>query len=245
MVTTPQTGDEDRIPEIPITAVTRTIGRMQEFNPANETVTAYLEQFQLFVTANSIEDDKLVPTLLTVLGSEHYSLLRGLVSPDLPMDKTFDDLVAILKKHYDPEPIVIAKRFHFYQRSQGSSESIGDYLANLRRLASHCKFSGFLGEALRDRLVCGMQSENTQKVLLTKANLTLDKALEISQGMELIPVKGHAVSHRQIWTTNVSQLEATRCSRVQPQSDGSRLVKGDTTRLEKRCQGDLISAYIR
>ena len=29
-----------------------------------------------------------------------------------------------------------------------------------------------------------MQSDNIQKVLLTKANLTLDKSVEISQGME-------------------------------------------------------------
>ena len=167
----------------------RTIGRMQEFNPANETVTAYLERFQLFVEANNIEDDKLVPTLLTVVGSDHYSLLRGLVSPQLPKEKTFDELVSILKKHYDPEPIIIAERFHFYRRGQGTSESIGDYLANLRRLASRCKFGAFLEEALRDRLVCGMQSEGTQKVLLTKANLTLEKALEISQGMEAATIK--------------------------------------------------------
>ena len=93
---------------------------MQEFNPANESVTAYLERFQLFVTANAIEDDKLVPTLLTVVGSEHYSLLRGLISPQLPKDKTFEQLVAILKKHYDPEPIIIAERFRFYQRNQGA-----------------------------------------------------------------------------------------------------------------------------
>ena len=84
---------------------TRTIGTMQEFNPANESVTAYLERFQLFASANAIEDDKMVPTLLTVVGSTHYSLLRGLVSPDLPKDKSFDGLVALLKKHYDPEAI--------------------------------------------------------------------------------------------------------------------------------------------
>ena len=48
-----------------------------------------------------------------------------------------------------------------------------DYLAQLRRLASRCKFGAFLGEALRDRLVCGLNSENIQKVLLTKADLTL------------------------------------------------------------------------
>ena len=170
-------------------AATRTIGQMQEFIPANETVTAYLERFQLFVEANAIEDDKRVPTLLTVIGSVHCTLLRGLVSPQLPKEKTYDELVEILKKHFDPEPIIIAERFHFYRRNQGQSESISDYLANLRRLASRCKFGTFLQEALRDRLVCGMQSEGTQIVLLTKANLTLEKALEISQGMEAATIK--------------------------------------------------------
>ena len=165
-------------------AATRTIGRMQEFYPDKETVTAYLERFQMFVSANSIETDKVVPTLLTVLGSTHYTLLRGLVSPELLKDKSYDELVELLKKHYDPEPIIIAERFHFYRCDQKTGESIADYLAALRRLASRCKFGTFLTEALRDKLVCGMQSDNIQKVLLTKANLTLDKAVEISQGME-------------------------------------------------------------
>ena len=107
-------------------AATRTIGQIQEFT---ETVTAYLEHLQLFVDANSMADDKLVPTLLTVVGSDHYSLLRGLVSPQLPKDKSFDELVTQLKKHYDPKPIIIAERFHFYRRNQGSNESVGDYLA--------------------------------------------------------------------------------------------------------------------
>ena len=53
-----------------------------------------------------------------------------------------------LKKHYDPEPIIIAERFHFYQRNQKSGESIADYLACLRRLASRYKFGDFLSEAL-------------------------------------------------------------------------------------------------
>ena len=91
----------------------------------------------------------------------HYTLLRGLVSPELPKDKSYDEL---MKKHYDPEPIIIAERFHFYRRDQKTGESIADYLASLRRLASRCKFGTFLTEALRDKLVCGMQSDNIQKV---------------------------------------------------------------------------------
>ena len=161
-----------------------TIGHMSEFNPTNETVTAYLERFLLFVAANSIADAQKVPTLLTVVGASNYTLIRGLVSPDLPKDKTFDELVDLLKKHFDPQPIVIAERFHFYKREQRAGESLTAYVAQLRKLASRCEFGTFLNEALRDRFVCGMLHENIQKVLLTKAKLDLDKALEISLGME-------------------------------------------------------------
>ena len=113
-------------------ATSPTIGHMQEFNPDTETVTAYLERFQMFVSANSIAEEKLVPTLLTVVGSTPYTLIRGLVSPELPKDKSFNELVSILKKHYDPEPIIIAERFHFYERQQKPNKSIVDYLATLR-----------------------------------------------------------------------------------------------------------------
>ena len=199
-------------------AANRTIGQMQEFNPENETVTAYLERFQLFVSANGIEEGKLVPTLLTVVGSTHYSLIRGLVSPELAKDKSFEDLVDILKKHYDPEPIIIAERFHFYERSQKPGESIANYLASLRRLASRCDFGAFLSDALRDRLVCGMSNENIQKVLLTKAKLTLEKAVEISQGMEAAALQSKELrgSHRatsQVLSIQTPRKPCGRCGR--------------------------------
>ena len=87
--------------------VTRgTIGSMSEFNPGNETVTAYLESFLLFIAANGISDDKKVPTVLTVDGATHNTFIRRLVSPDLPKDKMFDEVVDLFTKHYDPQPIV-------------------------------------------------------------------------------------------------------------------------------------------
>ena len=94
-------------------AATKTIGHMQDFNPANETVMAYIERCHFLLRHTQL---RRINSPLIVVGSEYYSLLRRLVSPVLPKDKTLDDLVAILKKHYNPETIVIAKRFYFYQR---------------------------------------------------------------------------------------------------------------------------------
>ena len=106
------------------------------------------------------------------------------MSPNLPKDKSYADLVAALKKHYEPTPLVIAERFHFHRRSQAVGESISEYMAELRRLTTHCKFGAFLDKALRDRLVCGLRNEAIQKKLLTEAELGLAKAIDLSVGME-------------------------------------------------------------
>ena len=54
---------------------------------------------------------------------------------------------------------MIAEHFRFYQRTQKADETIADFLARLRNLASTRKFGDFLSKALRDRLVCGLNSE--------------------------------------------------------------------------------------
>ena len=74
-----------------------------------------------------------------MIGSKYYSLLRSLVAPDRPSDKSYDDLVAVLKKHFEPKPIVIAERFHFHHRAQAIGETISEYMAELRKLTTHCQ----------------------------------------------------------------------------------------------------------
>ena len=56
-------------------------------------------------------------------------------------------------------------------------------------MSSHCQFKDHLDEALRDRLVCGLRSEASQKKLVTESELTFQRALEIAQGMEMATAK--------------------------------------------------------
>ena len=64
-------------------------------------------------------------------------LLRSLLTPELPQSLKYDELVDLLKQHYEPKPLVIAERFHFHRRNQRDGESIADYMAELRRLSTH------------------------------------------------------------------------------------------------------------
>ena len=79
---------------------------------------------------------------------------------------------------------MIAERFKFHRRNQSEGEGITKYMAELRKLADRCQFGGYLEEALRDRLVCGLRGEAIQRKLLTMDALTLSRAYEIAHCME-------------------------------------------------------------
>ena len=145
---------------------------------------SFFSRVELFFAANDVADEKKVAVFLSLIGSKTYSLLRNLVSPTRPQEKLYKDLVEVLKAHYEPKHIVIAERFHFHRRAQAGGESISEYLAELRRLSTHCEFGAYLKEALRDRLVCGLRSESIQKKLLTVADLSLAEAQKLSLRME-------------------------------------------------------------
>ena len=99
-----------------------------------------------------------------------YALLSNLVAPMKPADKSYPELKEVLRAHLKQEPLIIVERFRFHRQNQGENETISQYMAELRRLAEQCEFGTYLQEALRDHLVCGLQSEAIQWQLLTEEN---------------------------------------------------------------------------
>ena len=68
-----------------------------------------------------------------------------------------------------------------------SGESIAAYVAELRKLTTHCKFKDtrdFLEESQCDWFVCGLRSESTRKQLFQEDKLTFTKAMELAQNLE-------------------------------------------------------------
>ena len=161
-----------------------TIGKLSEFDPTSDSVSAYVERANLFFEANEIAAAKRVAVFLSAIGGGTYSLLRNLLAPTLPREKTLDEIVDVLTKHYEPKTLVIAERFQFHRRNQAVGESVNEYVAELRRLTKHCEFGAYLDDALRDRFVCGLRSETIQKKLLTETDLSFQRAVDIAHTME-------------------------------------------------------------
>ena len=76
-------------------------------------------------------------------------------------------ILEALHHHFEAKRVVIAQRFHFHKRYQAAGESIANYDASLRKLASQCKFGDSLEEALHDHFVCGLRYEAIQRRLLS------------------------------------------------------------------------------
>ncbi|CAG2213598.1 unnamed protein product [Mytilus edulis] len=147
------------------------IDKIENFDDGIEQWTSYTERLEQYFAVNEISNEKRVPALLS------------LMIIDKPKDKSYDDIVKVLKEHLSPAPLVIAERFRFHKRDQKSGESINEYVAQIRKFSEYCNFPD-LNDTLRDRLVCGLKSEQTQKKLLSVQALTLEKAMQISVAME-------------------------------------------------------------
>ena len=170
-------------PVVPGTTVPA-FGRLKAFDSEKEKISTYLEQVELYFEVNGVPEAKHAVALLTVIGTTTYAIIKSLVAPDLPRTKSLDELVTVLKSHFEPKPLVIAERFRFYKRNQNATETVLEYAAELRHLAISCEFEAFLDSALRDKFVCGLRSEHIQKGLLTEADLTMTRGVEIAQAKE-------------------------------------------------------------
>ena len=82
----------------------RTIGHLDQFDSNVEPWESFYERFEQFVKVNKLDDGDLVPCLLSVVGPKTYSLLRTLVAPAKPKDKSIADIKKVLNDHLSPQP---------------------------------------------------------------------------------------------------------------------------------------------
>ena len=88
-----------------------------------------------------------------MIGKKTYSTLKDLCLPDLPADKTYEELTEILKGFYKPKVLEVAETYRFHHTVQSENESVTKYANKLKCLAVNCNFGQYLTRALRDSLL--------------------------------------------------------------------------------------------
>lgn len=66
--------------------------------------------------------------LLHYMDPETYDLLCDKLAPVEPTTKSYDELVAIMRNHFNPESLEIAENFRFLQRRQEEGETAQEYI---------------------------------------------------------------------------------------------------------------------
>ena len=172
-------------------------GTITEFNPKGDW-SSYKERLEFYFEANNIsEEEKKRAVFFSVVGSETYELVRGLIAPRKPKELVYDNIVKELDTHFTPSVNVIVERFKFYDFEKPQNQSVKEYIAKLRELARTCRLGKsatdtalspqqVLEENLRDKFIWEMKKNTRiQQRLLAEHDLTFDKATEIALSMEL------------------------------------------------------------
>ena len=185
-------------------------GTVGPFDRSKEEWTSYCERVELYLAANALENaEQRRAVLLSVCGAQTYQLIRSLVAPLKPTDKSFNDIVQLVKAHLQPPPSSIMQRYTFNARCQKDGESVAEYVAELRHIAEHCDFSQSLENMLRDRLVCGLKDSRLQRRLLAEPTLTFVKALELAQASELAEQGARVLQPQQPPSVEINKVSGT------------------------------------
>ena len=144
-------------------------GATTPFDATQEDWTTYVECLEMYFLANEVgEAARKRVVLLSVCGPTAYRLIQNLAQPVKPSEVSYDNIVKLLSDHYFPSKSILTQRFRFNSHCRRPSETIADYVAELRRISEHCQFADSLNAMLRDRLVCGINDQRMQRCLYSR-----------------------------------------------------------------------------
>ena len=170
---------------IPINVQNFNITRFgEEFHPEVDEWVLYQERLENFFNACSkVDDKKKKILLLNSIGANVYKLLRDLATPELPTDKEYGELCKTLNNFYTKPTTIWVERKTFYDAARLESESVTEFIAKIKRLASNCKFGVHLESKLLDKFIVSHSGYSRAYDRLCEEDdegkLTLQKALDI------------------------------------------------------------------
>lgn len=173
----------------------------------SETWIRWKQKLNLYIEAgNSLrqkEDSRLVSLLLTCIGDRGIEIYNTFTFDKEEGKKSFKIVIQKFDCHFLPKKNLTFLRHQFFSRIQRTSESIDDYVTDLRNMFRDCEFGTLAEGLIKDRLVCGILNVNIKERLPREADLNLDRALEICHAAEISSKQMKALESANVETTGV------------------------------------------
>ena len=151
--------------------------------------------YRLATKLDKEEEARQVATLLAVIGKEANKVFRTFTWASPDDAKKIAAVVSKFEEYCIPRENTIYERFLFFTRDQRESETVDQYLTELRQIAANCDFESITpDQLLRDRLVTGTKTAKVRENLLKEKKLTLEKAIDIARAAESTAVQMKVMS---------------------------------------------------
>lgn len=162
--------------------------KIPEFYPDINDWELFVDRLDHFFELNKVPVAKHQPLLLTTINECTYRKLRDICHPDVPQNKSFDELIKLLSRHYFATRPVFVERKKFYDAKQTADETAQKWAERLQDLAIDCRFGSRLETTLSDRFICGLHSKALLERMCAEKDdgtLTLQQALQIAISQEV------------------------------------------------------------
>lgn len=179
-----------------------------------------------------VKDGEKAATLLSGIGSEAFKVVHDMCMPALPSSKSFVDLCSILKEYYEPHIVVILERKTFYAAARKDTETIVEWLARIKRLASNYEFGDKLDFVILEKFARSLSGKSFDRDSEeTIGELSLKKAVQLA-------VKYDKIEPTTVVETVdfVSQKSKSRPFKPKKKFDDKSNVKNNDKERRDRCR---------
>ena len=139
--------------------------------------------------------------LLASIGPAGYECLASHSAPETPSQKTYTQLVELLKNNLAPTRNKIGEEYKFTQLKQDSGELLSSYFGRVRLTANMCDFGDKFDQMVRSRFIYGLKDLNIRKILLAA-----DDKLTAQQAYDKALAKERASASNQTMSSGVNYV---------------------------------------
>ena len=151
--------------------------------------TTWRQKFNDYMLLTGIDKasvDRQKAVLRSLLDDEWFRIAKFALNIKMEdANITVEQIINQMLEHLRSQRNIVLDRKEFYSRDQQPGEKFDDYYVALQEIAAFCDFCATcINQQYRDKIVMGVNHEETVKNLLSEKNLTLEKAVAICRANE-------------------------------------------------------------
>lgn len=150
-----------------------------------ENWTSFRQSFEFYSLAVGLQDQdrRKVALLLTVAGRGALELFNTFTLTEQEKNR-YQAVIDRFEQYCTSRRNETYERYVFRNRVKKESESVQQFVSDLRVKGATCNFGTLSDSMIRDQIVIGVQDKTLMMQLLNEADLTLEKAVQMCQEAE-------------------------------------------------------------